>query len=376
MESFDKKKIFCFPLMKAKGFTYIWTRGRIGGVIVKAFYGAFQIAFVYVGTVIGAGFATGKEIVEFFTQYGFVGFVGILVSGYLFIMMGTKTMKLAIKLKAQSYEELNEYLFGKKLAFFFNIAMMMMLICVSGVMLAGAGALFEEQLGISKQLGIWLTIFVGLIVMINGTKGLFAVNSFVVPLMITFNLIVFFISAQTPEFFSSVFSATSSQISIQSVASPFAYTAFNLALAQAVLVPVAAEIDDERTIEWGGIIGGLFLTIILLSSHFVLLQLPDATSLEIPMASIMNNVAYGISGIYLCIIYGEIFTSIIGNMYGLERQLSHYLPIRPFLLYITVFLIAFCLSQLHYGRLLSLLYPLFGYFSFLFFFLLWVKPIK
>ena len=343
---------------------------------MKDFYGAFQIAFVYVGTVIGAGFATGKEIVEFFTQYGFIGFAGIMLSGYLFIIMGTKTMKLAIKLKAQSYEELNEYLFGKKLSLFFNMAMMVMLICVSGVMLAGAGALFEEQLGVSKQFGIWLTIFWGFIVMVNGTKGLLAVNSFVVPLMITFTLIVFFISAKRPEFFSSFFSTIVSDISIQSILSPFAYTAFNLALAQAVLVPVAAEVNDERTIKWGGILGGLFLTIILLSSHFVLLQLPDAASLEIPMASIMKNIAYGISGIYLCIIYGEIFTSIIGNMYGLERQLSHYLQLRPLFLYIIVFLIAFFLSQLHYGRLLSLLYPLFGYFSFLFFFLLWIKPIK
>lgn len=27
---------------------------------------ASQLAFVYVGTVVGAGFATGREIVEFF----------------------------------------------------------------------------------------------------------------------------------------------------------------------------------------------------------------------------------------------------------------------------------------------------------------------
>ncbi|MEK1832032.1 hypothetical protein AAAC51_33515 [Priestia megaterium] len=29
-----------------------------------------QVAATYVGTVVGAGFATGKEIVQFFTQYG------------------------------------------------------------------------------------------------------------------------------------------------------------------------------------------------------------------------------------------------------------------------------------------------------------------
>ncbi|KHF27179.1 hypothetical protein LR68_03986 [Anoxybacillus sp. BCO1] len=46
---------------------------------------AVQIAFVYVGTVVGAGFATGKEIVQFFTQYGAIGFVTIAASGGLFI---------------------------------------------------------------------------------------------------------------------------------------------------------------------------------------------------------------------------------------------------------------------------------------------------
>lgn len=33
---------------------------------------AFQLAFVYVGTVVGAGFATGKEIVEFFVRFGWI----------------------------------------------------------------------------------------------------------------------------------------------------------------------------------------------------------------------------------------------------------------------------------------------------------------
>ena len=59
---------------------------------MKKLAGSFQIAAVYVGTVIGAGFATGREIVEFFTRFGFVGFIAILLSGYLFITMGTKIM--------------------------------------------------------------------------------------------------------------------------------------------------------------------------------------------------------------------------------------------------------------------------------------------
>ncbi|HZG73426.1 MAG TPA: hypothetical protein VEY51_17960, partial [Chondromyces sp.] len=63
---------------------------------MKNWYGGFQVAAVYIGTIIGAGFATGKEIVEFFSQYGLYGLFGMLFGGYLFISMGTKIMDKAI----------------------------------------------------------------------------------------------------------------------------------------------------------------------------------------------------------------------------------------------------------------------------------------
>lgn len=76
--------------------------------------GIFQIAAVYVGTVVGAGFATGKEIVEFFTRYGFYGFIGILIAGYIFIFTGTKIMLISARIRASSYEEFNEFLLERK----------------------------------------------------------------------------------------------------------------------------------------------------------------------------------------------------------------------------------------------------------------------
>ena len=82
---------------------------------MKKWTGAFQVAAVYVGTVIGAGFATGREIVEFFTRFGFYGLLAILLAGYLFIFLGAKIMVKAIEIQAASYEEFNQYLFGRSL---------------------------------------------------------------------------------------------------------------------------------------------------------------------------------------------------------------------------------------------------------------------
>ncbi|MDN3014956.1 hypothetical protein PH210_01905 [Paenibacillus sp. BSR1-1] len=335
---------------------------------------AFQIAAVYVGTVVGAGFATGKEIVEFFSRFGFFGFISILMSGYLFVAIGSKLMRMAAQIQAKSYEEFNEYLFGKWPSRLLNVFMLFMLLGVTAVMLAGAGAVFEEQLGLSKAAGVFLTIFLSIIVMLVGTKGLFAVNTFVVPLMISFSLILMVFSIRMPHFLGQFLFIPHADDGWKIVVAPFSYVALNLGLAQAVLVPIATEIKDDWTIKWGGILGGLALTIILIASHFTLIMLPNLELYDIPMAVIMKNLAPFLYWIYVMVIYGEIFSSVIGNVFGLDRQLKQYKVIPTIVSVSAIFVVSYLISLVNYSTLLSYLYPLFGYICMTFFVLLWMKP--
>lgn len=336
---------------------------------------AFQIAAVYVGTVVGAGFATGREIVEFFSRFGFFGLISILMSGYLFIFLGAKLMKIAARIQAASYQELNEHLFGKFFGSAINAFMLFMLLGVCAVMLSGAGAVFEEQIGLSKYLGIFITIGLSIAVMITGTKGIFAVNTFVVPLMIGFSILLLILSMRLPYFMEQVLFIPHVKDGWKSVIAPFSYAAMNLSLAQAVLVPIATEIKNENTIKWGGIFGGVALTIILLSSHLTLVMLPELESYAIPMAVIMKTTAASFYWVYVLIIYGEIFTSVIGNVYGVERQLRKYISIPSLLTITLIFALCTFVSLIDYSLLLSFLYPFFGYISLLFIILLWMKPL-
>lgn len=335
---------------------------------------AIQIAAVYVGTVVGAGFATGREIVEFFSRFGFIGLIGMLMSGYILIFLGSKLMIISARINAKSYEEFNEYLFGKKIAKVINLLLMFMLIGVCAVMLSGAGAVFEEQLGIPKLVGVLLTIALSIIVMFIGIKALFAVNTFVVPLMLVFSFILLILSLKLPNFMDQLLFIPYVRDGWSAVVSPFSYTAFNLSLAQAVLVPVAAEVKDERAIKRGAMLGGAALTIILIASHMTLIMLPNFTVYEIPMAVIMKTLVPGLYGIYVLIIYGEIFTSIIGNIFGLEKQIKKYIALPKMVIVMGIFMICYLLSFINYSSLLSYLYPLFGYVSLLFIILLWMKP--
>ena len=336
---------------------------------------AFQVAAVYVGTVVGAGFATGKEIVEFFSRFGFFGLISILMSGYLFIGLGSKLMRMAAHIDAKSYQEFNEYLFGKWPSRVINVFMLFMLLGVSAVMLSGAGAVFEEQLGLPKTAGVFLTIFLSFIVMLVGTKGLYAVNTFVVPLMITFSIILMLFSVQMPNFMQQLLFIPHADDGWKSVIAPFSYVALNLGLSQAVLVPIATEVKDDWTIKWGGILGGAALTIILIASHFTLIMLPNLELYNIPMAIVMRNLAPFLYWIFVLVIYGEIFTSVIGNVFGLDRQLKQYMSIPTMISVTLIFVVSYLISLVNYGTLLSYLYPLFGYICMIFFILLWLKPL-
>jgi len=343
----------------------------VGARLSRSWLGAFQIGAVYVGTIVGAGFATGKEIVQFFTQYGWIGFFSILISGFLFIWLGTKMMLVSKRIKATSYKEFNEYLFGVSAGTVVNLFMLIILTCVGAVMLSGAGAVFEEQLGWHYQLGLLLTVGLAVCVVLIGVKGLVGVNIVVVPVMIGFS---FFIAGNAlMEHGFDFLTLASQQPSWKGWISPVTYVAFNLAMAQPVLVPLATEVDDEWVIKRGGFIGGLVLCFILITCHISIASLPNFQTFEIPMAEVVKLGMISFFGMYVFVIYGEIFTSVVSDIFGLQRQLESMWNIPRYIVTIVLVSIIYTISQIGYGSLIEHLYPLFGYISIAFLILLIVR---
>jgi uncharacterized membrane protein YkvI len=325
---------------------------------MRSWASSFQVAAVYIGTVVGAGFATGREIVEFFMKYGVFGLAGILLAGFLFIFIGTKMLILSKRINATSYQDLMNYLFGRKIGSFINIFMLIILFGLTSIMLSGAGAVFKEQLGFSVKLGVIITIILTIAVMIFGVKGLFSVNMIVVPMLILFSTILA-VQSFSVEAFCAV--PADAPTSPKWILSAISYAAFNLTMASAVLVPLASEIHDEKVLRRGGMLGGLLLTMILISSYIALSTLPNVMEFDIPMAEVMKTTFYAFYFIYIAVIFGEIFTSVIGNLYGLEKQLLTYIQLPRMIIVCTILCIAAFISKIGYSSLISSLYPLFGY---------------
>ena len=322
-----------------------------------------QIAFTYVGTIVGAGFASGQEILQFFTKYGWMAIPTIVLAAFLFIWLGIKIMLLAHDANSKSYEDLNRMILGRRLGGLFSMFILVVLLGISAVMLAGAGSLFQEQLHFHYQTGILITLFISFWVLQRGINGILAVNTIVVPCMMFFIGLIFISTLPLPTV-GNWLTLTTNSNPIRVGFSPILYTAFNLAIAQAVLAPLGTAFRDRKVLILGGVLGGVIIGTMLMVAHIALsARMPDIQQFEIPMAQLLNGLAPYIQLLYTLVIFGEIFTTFVANTYGLTLQIRQKISISKGWLTILLLMICFLIAQLGFSSLLTFLYPLFGMIS-------------
>lgn len=93
----------------------------------------------------------GKEIDLFFGQYGTIGILGIIISCFVMGIITYFVLNLAKNKKIEQYKELSQYLnTNKQIGEIIKIIMNLFLLISFYIMIAGFGAYFSQQLGISS----------------------------------------------------------------------------------------------------------------------------------------------------------------------------------------------------------------------------------
>ncbi|MGD8191112.1 YkvI family membrane protein [Brevibacillus ginsengisoli] len=321
---------------------------------------SLQIAFTYIGTVVGAGFASGREIIEFFVQYGIQGFIGILIAALLFVWAGTRIMLIAHKIKASSYQDISTYLFGKTAGTLFNGILLTILLGTTSVMLAASGSIFQESFQLPAQVGIWLTMCCIYLITIRGLNAIYSVNSLFVPLLIMFTVVVFFFH-QPWKAENLSLSTIKLEHSWFWISSPLYYVSLNLALTQSVLVPIGRETKEKASLIWGGLFGGLGIGLLLLLAYSSMAgHIPSILKMEMPMIYLLVDMGKWFALLFAILVYAEIFSSLVANVFGLVEQVKRFFQVSPHVIILVILAGAYLISFVGFSSLLSLLYPLFG----------------
>ncbi len=331
-------------------------------------FGALRIAFTYIGAVIGAGFASGQEILRFFGAHGITGIIGIPVSCMLFFFFGYSALLMGKNLNANSHVDIVRYTNGRLLGGAIDVIITIFLFGGLGAMIAGAGAVFEEQFGIGAVWGTLAMAILTMLTILTGTKGTVNAISTVVPLLIFAVLFIFIynlagnpLTQKEIEAAEAVASATPHWL-----LSALNYASYNLTVSIAVLAPIGSSVRSGRSLFWGALLGALGLGTGIAAINFCLLtNIFDASFLEIPMAAVASKISIAVKFLFSAMLFCAIYSTAVANLYGLTRRVS--LNINKPLLACLATAGAFIAGQLGFSNLVRFMYPAVGYGALLFF---------
>lgn len=316
--------------------------------------------FVIIGTIIGAGFASGKEIFIFFNVYGIYGLFGLLISELLMGFIIYKVFTIILQNNISSYSEFISKTITKSSFFnsvICNIVTIFLLISFI-IMIAGFSAYFIQELHLPYILGATIISVLCFFTFLNNIDGIIKINKYFIPFLI---FIILFLGIKNLSCIT-CFNYNSSNHNYNWFISALLYSSYNLIILFPILINLGKYLYNIKQIK----LISTFTTLILLFISAILFCLlnyyfVDIQNIELPTVFIASKSSILFK--YMCglVILGAIFTTALSSGYGFLCNLNilnkrKYLFVSFCLCFFSIFL-----SNIGFSKLLNLLYPLLGF---------------
>ena len=150
-----------------------------------------KVVFVIIGTLIGAGFASGQEVNTFFFSFGVKGLIGIILSSTIIGIIIYKTFKIIYKNNINNYKEfLNCLLKNEKINNITNSIINIFILVSFYVMIAGFGAYLQQELNLNSIIGSSILAILCLVLFKTNVNGLVKVNELLIPILIIIVILI------------------------------------------------------------------------------------------------------------------------------------------------------------------------------------------
>ena len=226
---------------------------------------SLAVAFTYVGTIVGAGFASGQEIKSYFTDYGVYGIAGYCLASFLIFFLGKRIMLMCKKNNIDSYNKLISLLSNNALGKMFDFFITIFLIGTLTTMSAGMGTMLNQVFSIPIWFGSLGLIFSSILIVQKGINEISKVNVLIVPILI---LVTITISINSYKGFEISFIQDVSMT--RSIFSAILYVAYNIIMSISIL-PALSLSADEKSIKRGTMWAGIIIAFLGLLISFALM---------------------------------------------------------------------------------------------------------
>src|SRR5690625_1082141 len=323
-----------------------------------------KIGSAFIGIIVGAGFASGQEILQYFTSFGYMGTVGAIVATALFAYVGMTLVNVGSRLQTTNHKEAFVDISGRIFGSIIDCIIIFTLFGVGVVMLAGAGSLFNQQFGLPTFVGsLILIILVAVVVMLNVQQVISVIGS------ITPFLILFIMMAGLYSLFTMDLSLKELEPMAQKHDSALSnwlfsavnYVSFNTAVGAAMSLVMGGAEKDPKVAARGGLVGGIALGIMIVVSHLAIFSKIDVVgSYELPMLKLVDLISPVMSFIMTFVLFGMIFNTAISMFYAFTARFMEMNTFKANIFVVVTLLAGFAASFAGFTGLVSFFYPLIG----------------
>ncbi|MFG6117749.1 YkvI family membrane protein [Thalassobacillus sp. B23F22_16] len=326
---------------------------------------ALIIGSAFIGVIVGAGFASGQEVLQYFTSFGIMGIIGAILATALFAYAGMALVWIGSRVKTTSHKEVIYQISGKVLGTIIDYVLIFTLFGVGVVMIAGAGSNLNQQFGLPVVAG---TILMTLLVLMAGMLKVDRVVNIIggiTPFLILFVLLISVFSFMTAD---GSFAELDSQANELTTTLPnwfisaINYVSFNIAVGASMALVMGGAETNRKTAALGGLFGGLGIGIlIILSNLAIFTKVEYAGQADMPMLAIVNDVSPVLGVIMSIVVFAMIFNTALSMFYSFAARFST-VETKQFKVFFTgTMVVGFIVSFFGFTKLVAYFYPLIGY---------------
>lgn len=313
---------------------------------------SFKWMFLIIGTTIGAGYASGREIWQFF---GHESGLAILLFSIFFTVSCMAIMRISYRLKSTDYLPVLQELMGQRAAKVYDVLMFIYLYSMTVVMIAGSGAT-GHAFNLSSWWGIIFIVLALVFLFIGGINGMISMNQYIIPILIVGLLYVLIVFTLDEEL--NFFTYWKGQ---NNWLAAFPFTALNILPLVAVLGAIGNRVKTKHEI-WLACLGsGIILGILSYVYNLSLMHIEnDLLIFEIPLFAILQNYPNRMIIIMSILLWFAIFTTAAGGILGIVTRLKGVFDKPLWLLAILTLTTMIPITTFGFSTLVRYIYPIYG----------------
>lgn len=327
-----------------------------------------KVAGSFIALLIGAGFATGQEALQFFGSEGVLGLASIFIAFIILVYASLSLMKLGHERGFTNLTESFKYYLGDILGTIFSWYAVLVLFLSYSIMVAGAGAAINQYFGIPVAVGAGIMAFIAILSVFFGLKRMVDVIGSIGP---TLSVLVIFIGLisifKTSEGFSAGIEVLPTLNVLKAapnfVLSGITYACLILISIVAVLPAIGNTIENKDEVTYSAVLGPVIFCVSLVVVVIALISnISSVYDQMIPLLTLSSIVSPALASIFIYFILFGIYTTATPMLWSLCSRFAEDQSKKYKLLAVGVGIFGAVGSLiLPFSKLVNIIYPTVGY---------------